>query len=46
MFFHIILKGEKLQQYAGVIRDTVWNFRKELKEDVRVAVDFNPQMVL
>ena len=44
--FHIILKGEKLQQYAGVIRDTVWNFRKELKEDVRVAVDFNPQMVL
>ena len=44
--YHIVYKGENLHRFAGGIRETIWNFRKELREDVRVTVDFNPQIML
>ena len=44
--YHLVLKGDNLYGFAEQIREIVWNFRKNLKEDVRVTVDFNPQMML
>jgi len=44
--FHIVFKGDQLHRLENEIREVVWNFRKELKKDVRVTVDFNPQMML
>lgn len=44
--YHIVYKGDNLHRFAGGIRETIWNFRKELREDVRVTVDFNPQIML
>lgn len=44
--YHVVYKGNDLHRFAGEIREVVWNFRKELREDVRVTVDFNPQIML
>jgi primosomal protein N' (replication factor Y) len=44
--YHILLKGENLQQYGEIIRETVWNFRIEMGTSIRVIVDFNPSMML
>ena len=46
--FHIVLKGVDLHRFAEIVREVIWTFRKELKlkEDVRITVDFNPQMML
>ncbi len=44
--YHLLLKGENLESYVLRIKETVQKFRIELKEEVRVIVDFNPQMML
>lgn len=44
--YHLIFKGTDLQRYTAMIRETVWSFSPETKEDVRITVDFNPLMML
>ncbi len=44
--YHIVYKGNDLQRFAGEIREIVWTFRKELQEEMRLTVDFNPLMML
>jgi len=43
--FQLLLKGDHLEERAPIIRDVVWELRGKLK-DTRIAVDFNPMMML
>ena len=43
--FHLLLKGENLEEMNGTIRNIVWQLRGKLK-NIRIAVDFNPLMML
>lgn len=44
--YHLLYKGDELSLKCDIIRDIVWNFKKEIRGDVRVTVDFNPLMML
>ena len=44
--YHVVYKGHNLQEKNAFFRETIWNFRKELANGIRVTVDFNPIMML
>ncbi|MDO9534571.1 MAG: primosomal protein N' [Bacillota bacterium] len=44
--YHILYKGAHLERNFKVIRELLHTFRREIKGDVRVTVDFNPLMML
>jgi len=44
--YHILYKGLDLERNFEVIRVLLHDFRREIKGDVRVTVDFNPLMML
>ncbi len=44
--YQLLYKGANLGLKCEIIRGIVWDYKKEIRGDIRVAVDFNPLMML